>query len=86
MKGTGRTDFYEQLEGEDALDFDKFTIVAVEAPGWGRSRPPVRRYGNTYYEKDADTFQAVMQVSNQLKHILRKNNHLFNNCKAFGFQ
>ncbi|CAG2172512.1 unnamed protein product, partial [Oppiella nova] len=43
--GTGRSDFQHQLEGDNALDFDMFTIIAVELPGWGRSRPPVRKYG-----------------------------------------
>ncbi|CAG2109202.1 unnamed protein product, partial [Medioppia subpectinata] len=58
--GTGRTDFMPQLEGEYALDFEKFTIIAVEAPGWGRSRPPVRKYGINTYNNDAQCFHAVM--------------------------
>ncbi|CAG2178044.1 unnamed protein product, partial [Oppiella nova] len=59
--GTGRTDFLPQLEEEYALDFNAFTIIAVEAPGWGRSRPPVRQFGVNVYNNDAQCFHAVME-------------------------
>ncbi|CAG2109203.1 unnamed protein product [Medioppia subpectinata] len=59
--GTGRTDYMPQLDGEHELDFEKFTIIAVEAPGWGRSRPPMRKYCTNVYNNDAQCFQAVMQ-------------------------
>ena len=60
--GTARTDFEELIDSEDELDLDKFTIVAVEAPGWGRSRPPLRKYGVDVYNNDAQCFHALMQV------------------------
>ena len=60
--GTGRTDFEEMLDGEDELDWDKFTLIAVEAPGWGRSRPPLRNYNANVYNNDCDCFHKVMQV------------------------
>ena len=52
-----------QLEDEDALDMDKFTIIAVEAPGWGRSCPPARKYGAYVYDNDAECFYEMMQVT-----------------------
>ncbi|XP_054158078.1 valacyclovir hydrolase-like [Oppia nitens] len=58
--GTARTDFYEQLEGDDILDEDKFTIIAVDPPGSGRSRPPVRKYGSNLYDIDAQCFYQLM--------------------------
>ena len=60
--GTGRTDFYHQLEGDNVLDFDLVTIIAVELPGWGRSRPPVRKYGTGVYENDAQCLYELMKV------------------------
>ena len=63
--GTGRTDFEEMLDGDDELDWDKFTVVAVEAPGWGRSRPPLRKYDENVYTNDCECFHAVMQVCSQ---------------------
>ena len=60
--GSGKSDFYEQLEGEDAFDQEKFTIIAVEAPGWGRSKPPARPYGADVYNNDVDCFYKLMQV------------------------
>ncbi|CAG2170092.1 unnamed protein product, partial [Oppiella nova] len=58
--GTGRTDFYHQLEGDNVLDFDLVTIIAVELPGWGRSRPPVRKYGTGVYDNDAQCLYELM--------------------------
>ncbi|CAG2170093.1 unnamed protein product [Oppiella nova] len=56
-----RTDFQHQLEGDNALDFDMFTIIAVELPGWGRSRPPIRKYGTGVYENDAQCLYELMK-------------------------
>jgi pimeloyl-ACP methyl ester carboxylesterase len=64
--GTGRSDFHYQLEGDNAFDFEKFTIVAVELPGWGRSRPPSRPYGTDVFNNDAECCVKLMQVSNTL--------------------
>ncbi|XP_054157035.1 valacyclovir hydrolase-like [Oppia nitens] len=59
--GTGQTDFYEQLEGDDILDFDQLTIIAVEPPGYGRSRPPNRRYDSNVYDTDAECCYQLMK-------------------------
>ncbi|CAG2180089.1 unnamed protein product, partial [Oppiella nova] len=59
--GTGKMDFYEQLEGDDALDLKKFTIIAVDPPGWGRSRPPVRAYNKDLYSNDVDCYYKLMK-------------------------
>ncbi|CAG2108450.1 unnamed protein product [Medioppia subpectinata] len=61
--GTGKTDFYEQLEGDDQLDQDKFTIIAVDPPGWGRSRPPARKYDEDVYNNDADCYYELMKMA-----------------------
>ncbi|CAG2111270.1 unnamed protein product [Medioppia subpectinata] len=58
--GTGRSDFSRQLEGEDAFDLKRYTFVAVELPGWGRSRPPARPYGLDVYHNDAECCFKVM--------------------------
>ncbi|CAG2112440.1 unnamed protein product [Medioppia subpectinata] len=59
--GTSKTDFYEQLEGDDQLDQDKFTIIAVDPPGWGRSRPPARKYDDNVFNNDADCYYELMK-------------------------
>ncbi len=64
--GTGRTDFEELLEGDDELDFQTFTVIAVEAPGWGRSKPPIRKYSVNVYDNDCECFHAVMQVLEEI--------------------
>ncbi|CAG2122173.1 unnamed protein product, partial [Medioppia subpectinata] len=68
--GTGRTDFKEQLEGEDELDYDKFTLIAVELPGWGRSRPPVRKYGTGVYDNDVHCLHILMKELNYNKYSI----------------
>ena len=60
--GTGRTDYEDFLDGDDEFDFNKYTIIAVEAPGWGRSRPPLRKYDENVYNNDCECFHAVMKV------------------------
>ena len=62
IKGTSKTDFLEQVEGEDAFDMEKFTIIAPESPGWGRSRPPLRPYGGQVYDNDVECFYQLMRV------------------------
>ncbi|KAL3280091.1 hypothetical protein HHI36_017597 [Cryptolaemus montrouzieri] len=49
--GTILNDFKPQIEG---LDKNKFTIVAWERPGHGKSRPPERVFTPKFYEEDAD--------------------------------
>jgi len=61
--GTGRSDFKPQLEGPNAFDQKKYTIITIELPGWGRSRPPVRPYGPDVYSHDADVALQLMDVN-----------------------
>jgi valacyclovir hydrolase len=60
--GTGRSDFKPQLEGPNAFDLKKYTFIAIELPGWGRSRPPKRPYGINVYHNDADVAIKLMDV------------------------
>ncbi|XP_061930271.1 valacyclovir hydrolase [Apis cerana] len=48
--GTIWTDFKPQIEG---LDKEKFTIVAWDPPGYGKSRPPDRTYPDDFFQRDA---------------------------------
>ncbi|CAG2174205.1 unnamed protein product [Oppiella nova] len=64
--GTGRSDFMPQLEGDHAFDQDKYTLICIELPGWGRSRPPERRYDRNVYLNDADCALKLMD-SNSYK-------------------
>ncbi|CAG2104536.1 unnamed protein product [Medioppia subpectinata] len=59
--GTGRTDFDDQLFGEYALNMNEFTIVAIELPGWGRSRPPIRKLNNKIFENDSECCVKLME-------------------------
>lgn len=65
--GTAASDFPQQLSNdsssEDCLDYLKFTFVAVELPGWGRSVPPERSFGPHTYRHDARCCLALMEVS-----------------------
>jgi len=51
-----------QLEGPNAFDLKKYTFIAVELAGWGRSRPPARRYGPDIFVRDADICIQLMDV------------------------
>ena len=46
------------------LDHNKFTIVAWDPPGYGKSRPPDRDFSNgaKYLWQDASLAHALMQV------------------------
>ncbi|XP_054157231.1 valacyclovir hydrolase-like [Oppia nitens] len=59
--GTGRTDYSELLIGSNALDHDQFTLVAIELPGWGRSRPPHRQHSSNVFTNDADCCVQLMR-------------------------
>lgn len=48
--GTIWTDFKPQIEG---LDKEKFTIIAWDPPGYGKSRPPDRTYPDDFFQRDA---------------------------------
>ena len=51
------------MNSEDEFDFDKFTAIAVDPPGLGKSRPPQRKYGKDYYNIDIEAYHAVIQVT-----------------------
>nr|CAI5830525.1 unnamed protein product [Callosobruchus analis] len=55
--GTIWSDFKPQVEG---LDRNKLTIVAWDPPGYGKSRPPNRKFDTDFYEKDADAAYNFM--------------------------
>ncbi|XP_015116955.1 valacyclovir hydrolase [Diachasma alloeum] len=57
--GTIWTDFKPQIEG---LDKNKLTIVAWDPPGYGKSRPPDRKYPDDFFDKDADYAHELMKV------------------------
>jgi pimeloyl-ACP methyl ester carboxylesterase len=52
-------DFHKQMRGFDAT---KFTLVAWDPPGYGRSRPPDRKQGPTATQKDAKIAAELMKV------------------------
>ncbi|CAG2170335.1 unnamed protein product, partial [Oppiella nova] len=60
--GTGRTDFGPQIQGQNALNLKKYTLVAMEPLGWGRSRPPIRKYDNQIYNNDAYHGYKIMEA------------------------
>lgn len=65
--GTIWSDFKPQIEG---IDKNKFTVIAWDPPGHGKSRPPNRMYTKDFYEKDADIafkFMKVLFMLNFLK-------------------
>lgn len=58
--GTIWTDFKPQVEG---INRDKFTLVAWDPPGYGKSRPPTKEFPVDFYEKDATVAIDFMKVS-----------------------
>ncbi|XP_054156638.1 valacyclovir hydrolase-like [Oppia nitens] len=60
--GTGRTDFGPQIEGPNALNPMKYTLIALEPLGWGRSRPPVRKYSSNIYNNDVYCGYKIMEA------------------------
>ncbi|KAI1280610.1 Valacyclovir hydrolase [Halotydeus destructor] len=55
--GSTETHFSKQHEG---FDKDKFTMVSVDPPGYGQSRPPMDKCFERHYWTDADTCQQLM--------------------------
>ncbi|XP_076173701.1 serine hydrolase BPHL-like isoform X2 [Ptiloglossa arizonensis] len=53
------TDFKPQIEG---LDRAKFTIVAWDPPGYGKSRPPNRIFPEDFFQRDATWARNLMKV------------------------
>ncbi|XP_013173962.1 PREDICTED: uncharacterized protein LOC106122510 isoform X2 [Papilio xuthus] len=56
--GTIWSDFKPQLEG---LNRDKFTILAWDPVGYGKSRPPEKEFTPDFYEKDADVAAELLK-------------------------
>lgn len=52
-----------QLQGPNALNLKKYTIIAIELPGWGRSTPPSRPYGPDVYNNDVKCACYLMEVN-----------------------
>jgi valacyclovir hydrolase len=50
----------------DALDPNKFTVIAWDPPGYGFSRAQERLYVKTVYQTDAELAAAMMQASDIL--------------------
>ncbi|CAD1476929.1 unnamed protein product, partial [Heterotrigona itama] len=61
------TDFKPQIEG---LDRGKFTIVAWDPPGYGRSRPPDRTFPDDFFQRDANWAYNLMKALGYTKFSL----------------
>ncbi|RLU24485.1 hypothetical protein DMN91_002574 [Ooceraea biroi] len=57
--GTIWTSFKSQIEN---LNKEKFTIVAWEPPGYGKSRPPDRTFLTNYFHRDATWAYGLMKT------------------------
>jgi len=56
--GTAEVDFEHQLNGLSS----KYRVVSFDPRGYGKSRPPARRYPQDFYHIDADDGAAVMEA------------------------
>ena len=65
LKGIAKYDFKPQLEGNNAFNLKKYTFIGIDLPGWGRSRPPIRKYGYEVYKIDAECCEQLMEVSSK---------------------
>ncbi|CAH3995513.1 valacyclovir hydrolase [Pieris brassicae] len=61
------TDFRHQVNG---IDYEKFSVVAWDPPGFGKSRPPEREFTIDFYHKDADIAHQFMKELNIPKYSL----------------
>ncbi|KAH7636490.1 serine hydrolase BPHL [Dermatophagoides farinae] len=61
--GTAKSDFDIQFNPKHSgcLDFERFTFICVELPGWGRSIPPERPIGPNVLHDDADRCDELMK-------------------------
>ncbi len=57
--GTGASDFGPQLK---ALPNDRLRVIAPDARGYGKSRPPVREFPLDFYERDARDCADLMDA------------------------
>lgn len=60
--GTIWSAFKPQIEG---FDRQKFTVIAWDQPGCGKSRPPEKEFPPDFYETDAQVAIDFMKVSPQ---------------------
>ncbi|BES87557.1 valacyclovir hydrolase-like [Nesidiocoris tenuis] len=65
--GTIWSDFKPQIEG---LDKSKFTVVALDPIGYGKSRPPSRKFDVKFYHKDAEISSKLMETLNIKKYSI----------------
>ncbi|KAF7994504.1 hypothetical protein HCN44_003976 [Aphidius gifuensis] len=56
--GSSLTDFKPQLQG---LDKKNLTIIAWDPPGYGKSIPPSRKFGDDFFYKDAINANDLMK-------------------------
>ncbi|XP_026666872.1 uncharacterized protein LOC108633103 [Ceratina calcarata] len=61
------TDFKPQIEG---LSREKFTVVAWDPPGYGKSRPPDRTFPDDFFQRDADWACNLMKTLGHSKFSL----------------
>lgn len=59
LPGSTRIDFGPQLRG---LDKDKFTLVALDPRGYGKSIPPQRKWSMEFFERDVEDAMGLMRV------------------------
>ncbi|XP_064599021.1 valacyclovir hydrolase-like isoform X2 [Liolophura sinensis] len=57
--GSTRIDFGPQLRG---LDKDKFTLVALDPRGYGKSIPPQRKWALEFFDKDVEDAVGLMKM------------------------
>ncbi|KAJ2951293.1 hypothetical protein O0L34_g5696 [Tuta absoluta] len=57
--GTIWSNFQPQIEG---FDLEKFTIIAWDPPGYGKSQPPEREFTPNFYAEDADLLFKLMKA------------------------
>ncbi|XP_068084195.1 valacyclovir hydrolase [Anabrus simplex] len=61
------TDFKPQVE---KLNRSQFTVVAWDPPGYGKSRPPARKFPPDFYYQDADWAVKLMEALEIKKYSL----------------
>lgn len=60
LLGNARADLGKLL---DNMNHQAFTLIGIDPPGYGYSRPPERKYDlNTYYQQDASFIVEAMKV------------------------
>lgn len=59
FSGTIQSDFAPQL---NSMDRTKYTLLSWDPIGYGKSRPPERRYVDDFYVNDARVVGKLMEV------------------------